>query len=117
MKVLFEIDDDLVKQLTPASRDISRAALEALALEGYREGRLNDAEVRRMLGFNSRIEVDGFLKEHGVPLDYTMEDLEREGAEGDLLREKRQRELARGGGGPLPRAGSVAAGFISSVLT
>ena len=96
MKVVLEIQDDLADRLRSADRDISRMALEAIGLEGYRAGQLNDAEIRRLLGFASRIEVDGFLKAHGISPDCTIEDLERESADADRLWEKRQRELARG---------------------
>jgi hypothetical protein len=34
-----------------------------------------------LLGFGTRMEVHGFLKEHGVYLHYTMEDLEHDMAE------------------------------------
>jgi len=52
----------------------SRAALEAIALEGYRTDRLAEADIRGMLGFETRMEVHRFLKEHGVHLHYTLED-------------------------------------------
>lgn len=55
-------------------------ALEALALEGYRSGALSAAQVRRMLGYDTRAELDGFLKEHGVWLEYTLGDLEQDRA-------------------------------------
>jgi hypothetical protein len=32
----------------------------------------------RLLGFETRIEVHAFLKEHGVYLNYTVEDLQRD---------------------------------------
>ena len=51
-----------------------RAALEAIALEAYRNDRLSEAEVRRLLAFETRMEVDAFLKEHGISLPYTYED-------------------------------------------
>ena len=37
-------------------------------------------ELRRLLGFRTRYELDGFLKAHEVYEDYTMEDFERERA-------------------------------------
>ena len=49
--------------------------LETLAVESYRAGLLSRAQLRRMLGFETRMEVDAFLKHHGVYLDYTEEDL------------------------------------------
>jgi hypothetical protein len=37
MEVILHISDDIVKQLSAAGGDVSRRALEAIALEGYRE--------------------------------------------------------------------------------
>jgi hypothetical protein len=34
--------------------------------------------LRRLLGFATSYEIDGFLKAHGVYDDYTLEDFERE---------------------------------------
>ena len=53
-------------------------ALEALAAQGYRDGKLTHAEVQQMLGFNSRWDTDKFLKQAGAYLDYTEADLERD---------------------------------------
>ena len=39
---------------------------------------LTHAEVRRLLGLHTRLEVDALLKQAGIELDYTLEDLERE---------------------------------------
>jgi hypothetical protein len=47
----------------------------------------------------SRYELDGFLKLHGVPLEYTIEDFERERATSARLWKKRQDELATGRNG------------------
>ena len=59
-------------------KNLPRALLESFAVEGYRSGKLTEEQVRRILGFGTRIQVDGFLKEHGVYLEYTLEDLDRE---------------------------------------
>lgn len=77
MNVVLPIPDDLVEQLGPAD-DLARRALEALALAEYQAGRLTEAQLRRMLGFETRYELDGFLKARGIFLDYTLEDLTRE---------------------------------------
>jgi Uncharacterised protein family (UPF0175) len=54
--------------------DLPRAALEILALERYRSGALTQAQLGRLLGFDSRVEVDPFLKQHGVYLECTFDD-------------------------------------------
>lgn len=78
MNLQLEIPDDLAHQLTCEDADLPRVTLEALALEGYRSGRLSDGQVRRMLDFASRLQVHAFLKEHGVHLHYSLTDLEED---------------------------------------
>ena len=55
------------------------------ALEGYKSGALTAYQVQHMLGLQSRVEVDGFLKSHGVTLEVSIEDLERDRAALDAL--------------------------------
>jgi hypothetical protein len=77
MEVTVNIPDDLAARLG-AGGDLSRRALEALALEEYKSGRISKADLRRLLGFTTRYELDGFLKAHDIWTDYTMEDFQRE---------------------------------------
>ena len=77
-QVTLELPDELSAWLTASGQNLSRAALEAIALEGYRERKLSTTQLRRTLGYQTRMEVDGFLKDHGVELEYTLEDLERD---------------------------------------
>jgi uncharacterized protein UPF0175 len=58
--------------------DLSRRALEALAAEEYKRGRLTKPDLRRLLGFETGYQIDEFLEAHEVFEDYTLEDLERE---------------------------------------
>jgi hypothetical protein len=78
MNLTLEIPDDLAGQLTAAGGDLSRRALEALALEEYKSGHLTEDELRRMLGFGTRYQLDGFLKAHDVWIEYTLDDFRRE---------------------------------------
>jgi Uncharacterised protein family (UPF0175) len=78
MNLTVEIPDDLAGQLAAAGGDLSRRALEALALEEYKSGHLTEDELRRMLGFGTRYQLDGFLKAHDVWIEYTLDDFRRE---------------------------------------
>ena len=78
MNLTMEIPDDLAGRLAAAGGDLSRRALEAFGLEEYKSGRINKAELRRLLGITTRYELDGFLKAHDVWIDYTVEDFHRE---------------------------------------
>jgi hypothetical protein len=83
MQVTLTIPDDLAAQLIAAGQDPSRAALEALAVEGYRTQCLSEAEVKRMLGYGTRMQVHALLKEHNVYLNYTMEHVQQDIAASD----------------------------------
>jgi predicted HTH domain antitoxin len=74
----LSLPEELSTALGEPDGDLGRAAFEAIALEAYREHKLSTAQLRRVLGFETRMEVDGFLKRHGVELEYTTEDLQRD---------------------------------------
>ena len=78
MNLTVEIPDDLASQLSATGGDLSRRALEAFGLEEYKTGHIGKAGLRRLLGIASRDEFDGFLKAHGVWIDYSVEDFRRE---------------------------------------
>ena len=80
MELTLHIPDDVARRLSAAGSDLSRRALEAFALEEHKAGRLTEAQLRQVLGFETRDELDGFLKAHEVWLNFTREDLERERA-------------------------------------
>ena len=78
MNLNVEIPDDLAQRLSAGGGDLSRRALEAFAVEEYKAGRVTKAELRRLLGFDTRYELDGFLKAHDVWMNYTIDDLRSE---------------------------------------
>ena len=79
MHVQFDIPEHLARQLAAEPGGITRAALEALAIEGVRTGKLTVHQARQMLGIPSRHQMDGFLKAHAVLPPITMEEVVRDG--------------------------------------
>jgi predicted HTH domain antitoxin len=74
MQITVQLPDDLAQRPDPA-----REALEAFAIAGYRSGALSAYQTRMLLGFETRYELDGFLKEHEVwERAYSVEDLEKD---------------------------------------
>ena len=79
MQVTIDLPDDIAQVVESRNgRDLPRAVLEMVALEGYRSGEMTHAQVMRLLGFKNRVETDGFLKRAGLYLEYTEADLKRE---------------------------------------
>jgi len=76
---IFKFPTSFARDLAACGGDLSRRALEGFALEEYKSGRLTKAALRRLLGFSTRDQLDGFLKAHAAVEDLpTMADLERE---------------------------------------
>jgi hypothetical protein len=73
MDVHFDLPDEVARQFTGEPGGIARAALEALAAEGVRSGRLTVYQARQVLEIGSRYEMDGFLKARGLLLSDTIE--------------------------------------------
>ncbi|MBV9226134.1 MAG: UPF0175 family protein [Acidobacteriaceae bacterium] len=78
MQITLDVAEDLACHLAVNLEGLSRAALEALALEGARSGKLTTEQVRRLLGFVTRYEADGCLKQHDVYHPWSREDVQRE---------------------------------------
>jgi len=78
MQVTLDLPEELAEYLGPDAQALSRAALEALVLEGVRSGRLSTAQARRVLGFRSRHQMDAFLKILGVELPLTLQQVRRD---------------------------------------
>lgn len=84
MQVTVEIPDQFVQHLVPVGKDAARSLLEESVASAYREGRMTMEQVRQVLGFGTRMQVDAFLQEHEI-YDYTAEDLDKDMATLDLL--------------------------------
>jgi hypothetical protein len=91
MQITLDIPDDLAVTLSASGQDPARAALEAIALEAYRQRHLSGYQLRTLLGIGSRYDLDGFLKKHQV-YDYTLEDFEKDLAAIRELRTKQKAE-------------------------
>ena len=76
MTVTLDIPEELARRLGP---DVQRLSREAFGLEALRRNLWTEAELGRFLGL-SRIGLDQFLRDHGVEIDYSWDDLERERA-------------------------------------
>ena len=78
MNVAIEIPDDIGRVLAAQAGGVSRAVLEAVAIEAYRSGSITSAQVQEMLGLRSRWETESFLRRAEAFHDYTLDDLERD---------------------------------------
>jgi cation transport regulator ChaB len=54
MQLTLDLPDELSAVLAASGQDLTRAALEAIALEAYRERKVTTAQLRRLLEFGLR---------------------------------------------------------------
>lgn len=78
MNIAIDIPDDIGQVLAAQAGGVSRAVLEAVAIEAYRSGAITPVQVQQMLGLHSRWETESFLRRAEAFHDYTMDDLERD---------------------------------------
>jgi Uncharacterised protein family (UPF0175) len=78
MNVHLEIPEEFAQYLASDASGLARAALEALAAEAVRSGKLTVFQAGGLLGIQSRYDMDGFLKAHGVLFDLTLEDVQKD---------------------------------------
>jgi hypothetical protein len=74
VQLTLDLPEDVLEVLTTRCADVPRYALEALAAEGYRSGVLSEFQIKRMLGYESRLQVHSLLKEHSIPYRYSVVD-------------------------------------------
>jgi predicted HTH domain antitoxin len=92
-RVALSIDmpEDVRSALEGRWGNLSRRLTENLALDGYRQGLLSMAQVRRLLGLATRWEAQEFLGSHGIPVfDFDPAELDREAALQELADANRQ---------------------------
>ena len=78
MNLTVTLPDDIATRLAADGADLPRRALEALAAEEYRAGRLTRPDLRLLLGFETGHEIDGFLKAHDIYDGIALDELNRQ---------------------------------------
>ena len=73
MRINLDVPEEIARTFGQDAGSLERAAL-----EGIRSGKLSRGQVRRLLGFQTRYEVDGFLKAHGIAVQESFEDVQRD---------------------------------------
>lgn len=76
MEITISLPDKLANHLEAKWGNIERRTLEAIVVEAYRDGTISGGKVRELLGMNTRLEADAFLKAKGIHLAYDKAELE-----------------------------------------
>jgi Uncharacterised protein family (UPF0175) len=78
MTVKIAVPESLRVVLQERIPDLDRAALEGIAVRGYRDGVLSLLDIRQLFGFSSRWEAQSFLALHGAWPSLTKDDIDHE---------------------------------------
>jgi predicted HTH domain antitoxin len=79
MQVTVELSDQIARQWGDTPQAVGRHVLEDAAIERYRAGRLSHRQVGDLLGLDYW-QTESFLKQRGVPLNYSPADLDADRA-------------------------------------
>jgi hypothetical protein len=66
MNIGIELPEDVGHALEKKWGDLAECTLKILAVEGYRSGILTPEQLHRTLSLRTQLEVEIFLKEHGI---------------------------------------------------
>jgi hypothetical protein len=78
MQIIIDLPQDLEQRLQNHLDALSHRALEAIALEAYKDRLITAAEVQNMLQLPSHLATDTFLKHHGAFIPYTLNDIQQD---------------------------------------
>ncbi len=84
MDVVVNMPDPVARQWGDTPQAIARHVIEDAVIERYRTGRLSHRQVGEVLGLDYW-QTEDFLRERGVPLNYSVADLETDQATFDQL--------------------------------
>jgi hypothetical protein len=78
MHIAIDIPNEIGNILAAQAGGVSRAVLEAVAIESYHSVAITTLQVQQMLGLQSRWETEAFLKGTEAFHDYSIDDLEKD---------------------------------------
>jgi hypothetical protein len=80
MKIGIDLPEDVAHALEKEWGDLALCAIKLLAVEGFRSGVLTPEQLHRTLSLKTRLEVEIFLKKHGIDFDRTTGDRRNDGS-------------------------------------
>jgi len=86
MEITISMPNKIASSLETKWGNLERRLLEAMLIEAYKEGAISAGKVRELLGMNTRLEADAFLKAKGVNLTYNEADFEADMQTHEALR-------------------------------
>jgi Uncharacterised protein family (UPF0175) len=90
MEIVLTIPDEVTAETQSGKNGASlRRLIEHIGVELYKAEIINGPQLQEMLSLESRFELDGVLKAHGVFFDYSPEQLAREIETIERLKEPR----------------------------
>ena len=79
MDIGLHIPDDIAEDIRKSNgQDIARHILETYVIQAYQQRELGTAQLRRLLGFETRYEFEDFLAAQNILRNYTLADLEHD---------------------------------------
>ena len=78
MQITLDIPDILASRVQDQWDNLPEKVLEMLVAEAYKSELITHAEVGRILNLPHRLQVDAFLKQAGVYINYEIEDFEQD---------------------------------------
>jgi predicted HTH domain antitoxin len=78
MAITIQLPPELEQELRRQTPDLDDRVREQFLISEYQEGRLSTADIAEVLAFETRHQAQQWLASRGVPINYTLADLEQD---------------------------------------
>ncbi len=78
MAITIQLPPEIEQELRRETPNLDESTREQFLISKYREGKLSTGDIAETLGFETRHEAQRWLAERGVPINYSLADLEQD---------------------------------------
>jgi predicted HTH domain antitoxin len=76
MAITIQLPPDIEQELRRQIPNLDENTREQFLISNYRAGKLSTTDIAEILGLQTRHEAHSWLAQHGIPINYSLSDLE-----------------------------------------
>jgi len=85
MAITIHLPTEIEQELRRETPNLDEKTREQFLISKYREGKLSTGDIAEILGFETRHDAQRWLAERGVPINYSLADLQQDRKNRDEL--------------------------------
>ena len=78
MAITIQLPAEIEQELRRETPNLDESTREQFLISKYREGKLSTGDIAEILGFETRHDAQRWLAERGIPINYSLADLQQD---------------------------------------